>query len=485
MPALGLLIDILSSQETPFFPLLFHSAIFLFFLPFLVWFFYTKQIKTKTSKYETNKVAKVYPDVYMLIKEICSKIRVKIPIALYFKNEALDAMIIGSRRKSYLLISTGLCEKYRYFPKLIETILLHEISHLKNGDLEYHGISESLWRAFLLSGLISISLNSLMIRNTLQWTYLVVFTNLIPSLNLFYLNNMIQRLREIYADVRTVMIQGTRKNLMDTLRLLYPVTKTSLFWKILSPFILTVKNRIKILQEDVFKHVLERGVICSVINIATSMMSIVGLIFAWHVVEINFDLLAFIWLLITFITISITLIPYWTYSLKSIGNKYQHLFITFINPFKASLTLLLPFLILFFITPQLNLLVQFIILSYLFLLVHQLLFNFILSLTSLRTSPKSIVLFSELLLLIFPITFLFHLLNLSYIEIFLVSGVVTLSVAIILLLLTLKYSKCPYCNKRTEIYSPFQCIHCSQYLNESFLILLKENESKVSSRICL
>jgi len=474
MPALGLSIAILNSQATLFFPLLFHSVIFLLFLPFLVWLFYIRQIKSETSKYETNKVEVRYPDVYILIKKICSKIGVKIPIVLYFENEMLNAIIIGSRRKSYLLISTSLCEKYKYFPKLTETILLHEMSHLKNGDLEFHGIAESLWKAFLLSGLTGILLNSLMIRDALPRIYLFVFTYLIPSLNLFYLNNMIKRWREIYADVRTIIIQGTRRNLMNTLRLFYPVTKSSSFWKILSPFTLTVEKRIKILQEDIFKHVLERGIICSVMNTAASMMSIVGLIFAWHTVEINFDLLAFIWLLITYFNISITLIPYWTYSLKNIINKYQHLFITFINPFKASLTLLLPFIILFFITPQLQLLVHLILLSYLFLLVHQLLFNIILTLTSLRASPKSIVFFSELLLLIFPITFLFHIMNLNDIEVFLISLALALSTAVILILLTLKYGKCPYCGKRTEIYRPFQCIYCSQYLNEAFLIHLND-----------
>lgn len=466
----------LSILEMP--PFLYHFTLFPIFtfllLPFLVFQYYNRSIKYKVRKYSENKLSEKYPDIFNLISKSSRQMKVKVPECLYVDSDELNALAFGSEKKPYLLVSTGLCKKFRVFPNLVETVLVHELSHIKNRDLKQHEIAESLWKSFILIAVIG-SLGSLLstrFEDIRIWLVLVILFYLVPALTVFYLNNMIQRWREIYADARTIAFQRTYKNLVAVLRLFYPLSGLGLK-KLFSPFILTPIKRIKILKEDIFKHVIERGTICTFISVISLFSTIFSTVFLWNLIGgINLYLsIVFIWTLSTFFLVSIVLLPYWTYSLKKIKSIYQYAINAFFTPLKVSIILTIPQLLLPILTQWALLpewFIYFFLMCFFFLFAHQLAYHIILSLIPLKIKTKIIL--SESILFIFPVALLNYILNLADIVYAVVIAVIFVS---ILLILAARYAKCPYCGKDIRLFGLFKCPYCSHKLNEEFLISLQ------------
>jgi len=444
-------------------------------LPLLTMAFYYRDVKHKIRKYCANRFDEKYPEMFKLIDHECQKMGIKNPTLCYVDNDELNALAFGTRNRPYMLISRGLCKSVTTFPAVAETILDHELAHLKNKDLIQHEIAEALWKSFaLVSTASSIFVLAAGYDSIRFWLTLTVFIYFIPFLIIFYLNNIIQRWREIYADVRTIAIQNTSRHLITALRLLHSIPRSDLTTKLLSPFILTPIIRIKFLKQDVFKQVVERGTICAALSIGSWLSAIFSLIVLWDIAGSTqlYLFVGFTWIAVTFFLITVVLLPYWAYTAKQIKNNRQHLINAFFTPFKISLILMAPTIaVLLIIAGEFDFLVYLFILTYVFLLIHQLSFHLILSFALLKAKTK--IFLSEAILLLFPLAFSLYLLNLT--DYFFYLSVIIIIVIWVgtLSILVIRHSKCPRCGKNVEIFGLFKCPFCLNKLNEDFLIYLK------------
>lgn len=466
-------------------PYLLHLLLFTA-LFFLTWLLYKRNEKVKISRYKANRVEDRYPELSSLIFNLCSRFNVRKPIILYFEGEPLDTFVVGYGRKPYLLVSTGLCEMYSSFPDMVETILLHELSHIKNRDLFQHEVAESLWKSFIIIAGISILLSFIeSFRNSTSSLYSTFSMYILPSVVLFYLNSAIKKWREIYADVRTAFFQKTCRNLLTLFRLLSSHGKISLRSRILSPFVLTINERIKLLQEGFFKNIGGRISLCVAVTTTSIVLNVINLYdlnYPWFPLEPLF----FIWIITHLTSTSIMALPHLTYFISEARNKRQLFSSILLKPLKLLPSIGLPFLILIsistlpliLISPRLldyriiqYFIVGFVLGGYAFLFLQELLLLFILGVVKIRISPKIKVVFSEIPILLTSSLIVFHLLGMETFPIIILTIVMLVP---LMAFLSWKYIKCPYCGGKIEPYNVFQCPHCLNALNEEFLVSLQE-----------
>ena len=448
------------------------SAITFVLLPLLTLLLYRRKMGQRLRKYGGNLVERDYPQVHELIKKLCGRMNVEPPTSLYVRSEELDAIVFGSVNKKYILLTTGLCKTYHTFPSIVETILTHELAHLKNGDVVKHQVAESLSMSFAIVAILGSVCSILLFTPWVISGFLIVMlVYLILSAVLFYFNSLFKRWREIYADLRAISVEGSSKPLLTSLRLLYPVSKPSIFRRILSPFTLTVRDRIKILQDDVFKQVVGRIAVCGAVSSISVYLSFLSTIFVWPLIaDLTVKLLTPLLTIIPFSLFLVVAPPYWVYSMKDVKTRSEHLYRTFVTPGKVWLAVI-PFL-LFAYWWSSYLLFLLVLISYMVLFLHQLFFNFILCLVSLNIPAKHKVLLSESILIILPLFFILHYLNLTN-QIVLASAIIGTIIISVTLILWLKYGKCPNCKAEIELHTPFRCPRCLCKLNEDFLVLIE------------
>lgn len=465
-------VQMLSPSYLPiYFPLLTFI-----FLPILTFFFYIKGMRDKIQKYGKNELNRRCPEVLGLITHLCQRMQIKAPNSLYLDTEDLQAVVFGSEKRPYVLVSRGLCEKFKTFPDLVEVVLTHELSHIKNRDLRQHAVSESLWKSFAVIALLGSICGLLFTghENIYAWARLTILFYLVPCLVVFYLNNAIQRWREIYADVRTIAFQESDRNLVTLLRLFYPISRSSLTAKLFSPFILTPSKRIRIIREDVFKHIVERGTICAAVSIFSLSAVLLSFISLQDITgPAQLYAIGVVWFSANVLLYFIVLLPYWIYSSKEVKNSRHHAFKLFVTPFKISLILTIPIMLVQWLRgSEFYLLISFLTLIYLLLVIHQLLFQFILSFVSSKIRARNKILLSETILLLPLVGPYLYLLNSS--EALLVSVISLVLMGVLLFFAESKFSKCPYCGRDIELFSLFRCAHCLHRLNDEFLIFLRD-----------
>lgn len=455
-------------------------------LPILTFIIYRIRLRNKIAKYEKNQLNEKYPEISNLISKLCNTLGLQTPISLYTESEELDASIFNHKGKVYLLISMGLCRMFKTFPSMVETVLLHELSHLKNGDVVQHQIAESLWRAFSLITFIS-ALSGIIVYHDLHtsliWLLVVLFFYIIPLGGIFYLNNAIQRWREIYADIRTIALHKTRKNLANFLRFFLSSSSRKFTRVLFSPFILTPAKRLKIVHDDVFKHIIERGAIA----IAISLISLFSLMFSFILIEPSlmtpstetpaFAVFA-IWFLLTCVMFSIIVLPYWTLSFKKTKKPksiVHYIFEALTCCFKVSIILLLPmFLMAPLAASKLGALLAGILGMFLILFFQRLIFGLIIPLDQRKLSAKNKIIITEVILFSFLICVCIEMLLSEQIACILLLLVYLAVFTSILIFLVAKYLKCPYCGKNIKVDTVFVCPHCSSLINTEFLIFLED-----------
>jgi len=477
------------SLQFSFYSLVVFPLLTLVLLPFLTFFFYNRGIKTKIKKYGKNRLEDRYPEILKLLSRLCQQMQLKTPNSFYIDNEQLNALAFGSREQAYVLISSGLCEKLGLFPNLVETVLAHELSHLKNRDVVPHELAESLWRSFAIvtaiSSICGLTANVTNYDQLFGWSMLVLFIYLVPFSVIFYLNNVIERWREIYADVRTTFLQGSNINLINSIRLFSPMSKSSSREKLFSPFVLTPGKRLKIIQQDVFQHIVERGMIGAVIAAISwfsVLFSVTFLFSLWNVVGgVPSEWVTVVWFLIVHSIFSVMCLPFWALSLKRIQNTSQYFLDIFMTPLKVNIILGSPVILMLLLTGQMTSQLTssfepsfyFFVITYVFLLAHRLIFHFILSFVSLNVSIRTKVLFSELVLFIFPMGLSLYFLDLVE-PLYAYAGAISILILLpILLFLVKKYSKCPYCHKDVKLSSLLKCTNCSNSFNQELFVTLK------------
>jgi len=196
--------------------------IFLCF-PLLTFFFYLLDPQKKIKKQNLQNMETVYPEVALRISRLSEQIGVRSPMVLWADSPIYQAEVFGNARNIYMKITDGLSEAFLENSKLIEPIILHELSHLKNRDLVKHTIAEKMMKSYLILLCIHAVL-FIIARFFVSETFFQFHSSflqdlyLIPIVTIYLLNGQLLRVRELYADARAASVQKTTGNLITVLR---------------------------------------------------------------------------------------------------------------------------------------------------------------------------------------------------------------------------------------------------------------------------
>lgn len=112
-------------------------------------------------------------------------------------NPALTGLAFGRPRRHYVALSGGLVTKYYTDSDAFRAVVLHELAHLHNADVDKTYFAVAVWYAFLAAALVPFLFTAEWgVISTIAWR-LVALTVLV-----YVARNSVLRIREHYADVR-------------------------------------------------------------------------------------------------------------------------------------------------------------------------------------------------------------------------------------------------------------------------------------------
>jgi Zn-dependent protease with chaperone function len=165
----------------------------------LFWIFPTWKIFRNHLSPLSNEDA---PDVIEFLDRLCCEVELKPPPKFLWNplNATSSGLAFGCSGKYYVAISGGLVTQYYTNPSTFRAILLHELAHLKNADVDKTYFATAVWQAFLVVAVLPVLIfcfGNLSVGNFID---LIVLTALI-----YLIRNSILRVRELYADARADM----------------------------------------------------------------------------------------------------------------------------------------------------------------------------------------------------------------------------------------------------------------------------------------
>jgi Zn-dependent protease with chaperone function len=199
----------------------------------------------------------------------------KPPILTYQPlDPSQSAFTFGTKNDLYIGINGGLIMKFRKNIKGFKLIILHELGHIVNGDVEKAYLAAAAWQS--LFNFLLLSLGTMVAVYLYEMSYILFLgTSLGESISLFgamnparaltvfgqytfffiiilvfvyILRNQIIRVREFYADARVLEWEKSPDGLIQTLE--ESVGKEFSKFEILRKFHPTIQERIQVLKDN-------------------------------------------------------------------------------------------------------------------------------------------------------------------------------------------------------------------------------------------
>ncbi|MFU8838389.1 MAG: zinc metalloprotease HtpX [Thiohalomonadaceae bacterium] len=97
------------------------------------------------------------PDLYRLIGQLSARAGlVRLPSLYFLPNPVVNAFTVGNRRRATIALSEGLL---RYLgPRELAGVLAHEISHIRNNDIQVMQLADFIGRMTAVLSLLGLSL---------------------------------------------------------------------------------------------------------------------------------------------------------------------------------------------------------------------------------------------------------------------------------------------------------------------------------------
>ena len=148
----------------------------------------------------------------------------------------LVGLAFGSGRKSYVQLSGGLVGQFYADRSSFEAVVLHELAHLKNADIDKTYLTVAVWHAFVGTVLLPWVVVQLVTHPAGILTTLSARVAAVAALVLLT-RNAVLRARELYADARAASWAGSSQGLLRVLGCLHepPGRWSALSWTHPSP----------------------------------------------------------------------------------------------------------------------------------------------------------------------------------------------------------------------------------------------------------
>ena len=156
-------------------------------------------------------------DVVIYLKNLCQEVGIRAPIFLHKPtSRAIGGRAFGALGKYYVILPTGLLTLFDKNRDAFRAVMLHELAHLRNKDVDKTYFSVAVSCAFVIVALIPFAFNLLNNSSAelFQGSWRVVALVLLVYLTLA----AVVRSREFYADVRASTFPGSQalSSLLET-----------------------------------------------------------------------------------------------------------------------------------------------------------------------------------------------------------------------------------------------------------------------------
>jgi Zn-dependent protease with chaperone function/uncharacterized RDD family membrane protein YckC len=172
----------------------------------IYWFF--PSWKIRCSKLVPLSYSDV-PEIVSYLSDLCREIGFAHPPQFLWNplNPAITGLAFGRVRHYYVALSGGLVTRFHTDRPAFRAIVLHELAHIYNGDINKTYFAVSTWYAFLVMAVTSLS--SDIFSNS--WKDVLAYSWRLAAVTalVYTTRNSILRAREKYADVRVVLWDGS------------------------------------------------------------------------------------------------------------------------------------------------------------------------------------------------------------------------------------------------------------------------------------
>ncbi len=161
------------------------------------------------------------PELACHLEELCRRAGVRTSFWLHPLDATLSGAAFGTVRRRYVQLNRGLLALYATDRARFDAVVLHELAHIRDRDLDITQLTVALWRVF--TGLaVTLSLYTLANAGPPRdwfWTAQSLYELLVVSGFVLLGRNAVLRSREVHADLRVLEWQGTREHLEGVLAL--------------------------------------------------------------------------------------------------------------------------------------------------------------------------------------------------------------------------------------------------------------------------
>jgi Zn-dependent protease with chaperone function len=122
-------------------------------------------------------------------------------------NARLSAFAFGRPGRRFVAVSGGAAVAAVREPAAFEAVILHELAHIKNRDIDQTYLALAIWRAFVVVALLPLAV-VLIVSRVLGEPQLLIWRMAVLALIVYSLRNAILRSREFDADARAWQIDS-------------------------------------------------------------------------------------------------------------------------------------------------------------------------------------------------------------------------------------------------------------------------------------
>lgn len=179
------------------------------------------------------------PEMLLYLHTLCQQMGLRHPPAFLLDpiNPTVSGLAFGRRGQYYVVLTGGLISYYYTDRSAFQAVVLHELAHLKNADVDKTYFTMAIWYAFLAVAILPFALSLVVeivrfgaseavLLRELTWRAAVL------AVLVYGVRNSVLRIREFYADARAMIQVGAPEPLG---RLLVKLSPTPSRWQPFGP----------------------------------------------------------------------------------------------------------------------------------------------------------------------------------------------------------------------------------------------------------
>lgn len=149
------------------------------------------------------------PEVVDYLARLCRTLKFSQPPIFLWNplNPAIGGLAFGRRGRYYVSLTGGLVTQFYTDLPAFRAVVLHELAHLRNADVDKTYFAVSVWQAFLIAGLFPLGVT--LFGNGWGYVFSIAWRVIALAALVYLMRNAVLRTREMYADLRASIWDGS------------------------------------------------------------------------------------------------------------------------------------------------------------------------------------------------------------------------------------------------------------------------------------